>query len=1012
NYNYTAGTFTAGSGTVIYTGTESQVVAPLTYNHLSFTKSTEVATINSPVIVNGNFTTSVGGEVATNADITVAGNITLGAGTTLTENSVIITIAGNWLNNGLFSISNGTVNFNGSAAQAVNATVFNKLVVNKSAGALTLTGNLSFNSDLTVTAGTLDLVTYTANRSNVGGTFILGASTLLKASGANNFPQNFITATMNASSTVEYYGTIAQTVASADYGNLTFSNGGSTPKTFVDNMSVNGNFLINSGATVDPNFSTITLAGNFTNSGTYTPSGSTLYLTGVSKTLTGSTTFYTLLVGGSYVVSSGTSSLAGDLFIQPASSLNFGSNNVSLDGDLTVYGSLTSNGVATFTGTRVQTLQIVNAIVSASTGVINFNGTVAPVLNSNTSPTFATLNINNTAGITPSVPWTVYFACNIAAGASFNGGALTHTFYGNFINNGTVTSSGELRFLPSPPFSSAATIKLDGVSFVSTGKVIFGGTSPITITNVNPAFYIVSVTNTNVAGINPPTGWTITNELFISNGATFNGGSAISHTLAGNVTNNGTLNGQTSTITFTGTPAEINGLGDYDFYNLTIAASADLVLNRAINISRNLVVDGLFTTDGRPVMFDGTTASVISGLAGSVTFDNLEQNKTAATTTLSVPVLVNSELTLTDGIINTTAVNLLTLADNAISSSGTATSFVDGPMKKIGNDTFAFPLGDATFWARLEITPPASVTDAYTAQYFATAYSNTTSMAASPSPVLNNVSSLEYWTCSRTTGTSNVNVKLYWESASRSVIQNYTADLVVARWNGSAWANAGQSAVTPSSPGAVSSNTITSFTVFTFGSLSGASPLPIELLTFNAALNNNQQVDLTWSTASETNNAYFTIEKTSDGIHYETVAVVNGAGNSTQVLHYSAVDVNPYSGVSYYRLKQTDFNGMYSYSDLVAITIENSSTTTTMSIYPNPGNGATVHITMNVVEGQEIVVTITDALGKINFYKNISTTENGKVNYEIKPEQQLSPGIYFVTATTEGKVFSQKLIVE
>lgn len=1011
DYVYTAGTFTCGTGTVAYSGTESQTVAPVAYNHLSFTKSTDVATINSPTTVNGNFTTSTGGEIIANAALTVLGNVTIGAGTSLVENSVNISVGGNWTNNGLFTTNNGTVNFNGTGAQAVNATVFNELVVNKTSGALTLTGNLSIDDDLKVNAGTLDLSTFTANRTNVGGILFLGASCTLKTAGANNFPQNYITQNLHTTSIVEYNGAIAQSVADVDYGDLVFSNGGGTPKTFMDNVLVNGNLTINANATIDPNFVTITLAGNFTNSGTYTPSGSTLILTGASKNITGSTSFYTLVISGSYTVVSGTTTIAGDVTIAPSASLNFGSNNVSLDGDLTVNGSLTSNGVSTFTGTRVQTLQIVNAINSTSTGVINFDGTVAPILNSNTSPTFATLNINNTAGITPSVPWTVYIACNIAAGASFNGGALTHTFYGNFTNNGTVTSGGELRFTPTPPFSSAATIKLDGVSFVSTGKVTFGGTSPITITNVNPSFSLVSITNTNVAGITPPSGWTINDELFIANGSTFNGGTALSHTLGGSLTNNGTLNGQTSTITFTGNPAEINGLGTSNFYNLTVAASADLTVNRGFFISRNFVNDGIFTAAGRNIIFNGSTSSIISGATGSVTFDYLEQNKTAGTTTLSIPVTVTGDLVMTSGILNTTATNLLTLTDDAESTQGNSVSFVDGPMKKIGNDTFTFPLGDGAYWARLAITAPALATDAYTAQYFAVPFSNTTSMAASPSTVLNNVSSIEYWTCNRSAGTSNVKVKLYWQSITRSVIGNYSTDLVVARWNGSAWENNGQSSITAFSPGNVTSNVVTSFTTFSFGSLSGGNVLPIELISFNADLNHENNVDLTWATATETNNDYFTIEKTKDGISFETVAVVDGAGNSTQTLHYADIDNNPYQGVSYYRLKQTDFNGMYSYSNIVAVTVENVPAVS-FNVYPNPGNGTDMNVSMQVTEGQEIVVAITDAMGKLCYSETIQAQSNGDAAYRITPPQQLSRGIYFVSVATQEKMVAQKMIVE
>ena len=98
---------------------------------------------------------------------------------------------------------------------------------------------------------------------------------------------------------------------------------------------------------------------------------------------------------------------------------------------------------------------------------------------------------------------------------------------------------------------------------------------------------------------------------------------------------------------------------------------------------------------------------------------------------------------------------------------------------------------------------------------------------------------------------------------------------------------------------------------FTLATLDNAtSPLPIELLSFNAVLE-NRIVKLTWKTASETNNDFFTLEKSKDGISWESFKTVDGAGSSSSILNYEDYDQNPYSGVSYYRLKQTDFNGAF-----------------------------------------------------------------------------------------------------
>lgn len=107
---------------------------------------------------------------------------------------------------------------------------------------------------------------------------------------------------------------------------------------------------------------------------------------------------------------------------------------------------------------------------------------------------------------------------------------------------------------------------------------------------------------------------------------------------------------------------------------------------------------------------------------------------------------------------------------------------------------------------------------------------------------------------------------------------------------------------------------------FTLGSVVNSTPLPVELLSFNAQMQNNNTVLATWATASEVNNALFTVEKSQDGIDFETVGTVAGAGTSSQTHNYSMPDDNPYVGLSYYRLKQTDYDGSYSYSSIVPVT--------------------------------------------------------------------------------------------
>jgi hypothetical protein len=96
------------------------------------------------------------------------------------------------------------------------------------------------------------------------------------------------------------------------------------------------------------------------------------------------------------------------------------------------------------------------------------------------------------------------------------------------------------------------------------------------------------------------------------------------------------------------------------------------------------------------------------------------------------------------------------------------------------------------------------------------------------------------------------------------------------------------------------------------------SMLPVELVSFYGVRTPKQNV-LFWTTFSETNNDYFLVERSEDGQYWEGLTKVEGAGNSTSVIDYTYYDNHPLEGVSYYRLKQTDFDGNFEYSDIVSI---------------------------------------------------------------------------------------------
>jgi hypothetical protein len=115
-----------------------------------------------------------------------------------------------------------------------------------------------------------------------------------------------------------------------------------------------------------------------------------------------------------------------------------------------------------------------------------------------------------------------------------------------------------------------------------------------------------------------------------------------------------------------------------------------------------------------------------------------------------------------------------------------------------------------------------------------------------------------------------------------------------------------------------------------------ATPLPITLTSFSADAINNSSVAVKWTTASEINNNYFAIERSKDGIEFSELKRVSGAGNSTSIHNYYATDNYPYTSTSYYRLRQTDFDGYSQTFTAAAVHIKASDIPYEIHVYPNP----------------------------------------------------------------------------
>ncbi|WP_314512546.1 hypothetical protein [Xanthocytophaga agilis] len=184
-------------------------------------------------------------------------------------------------------------------------------------------------------------------------------------------------------------------------------------------------------------------------------------------------------------------------------------------------------------------------------------------------------------------------------------------------------------------------------------------------------------------------------------------------------------------------------------------------------------------------------------------------------------------------------------------------------------------------------------------------------------------------------------------------------------------------------------------------------PLPVTFVYVRGAYIEGQ-VKINWATASEENNDYFTIERSTDGKEFTAIATIDGAGNSSNVLSYEFIDNNPAEGVAYYRIKQTDFDEKFAYSRVVSI---NTSAASTLSrVFPNPVSHADyVQVAITDEKGGDIFVTVYDRIGKQCYAGKFST---GTIPSVAVKDFSSASGIYILQARQGNSMIREKLVVQ
>jgi hypothetical protein len=600
------------------------------------------------------------------------------------------------------------------------------------------------------------------------------------------------------------------------------------------------------------------------------------------------------------------------------------------------------------------------------------------------------------------------FSSNFYIGdsAEFNTGNYNHVLEGNFENNGVFTSASGYSFT----FDGTASQQISGSSLTSFSDLIINNASGVFMFadiqvnglldlesgNLNVGSYTLGINGTTDPG----------SQVEVSSLSSLSFGGSNAYTIDDNLfttspsINNLTINNSGGVVAgqqyFT-----INGLlslktGTFDISGKTLTIKGDVS-----RISGSLLTDSSsilnFEENPLPLQLPDDMFS------SSPTILDLTISRSGGITTGNQPITVEGTLILSNGIVNTTGGGIIILTASADVSTdginniaGSVNSHVEGCLRKIGNTAFSFPLGRGGRYAPLSISAPSGggdISGYFTACYYDYSPGADLYDISLLGTGLNHVSEFEYWMLDRS-GTNNVHVTLPWGSHSGQI--NVPADMRVARWNGSEWVSEGNSAFSGNIfSGAVSSDLVSDFSPFTLGSSTGSNALPISLLTFTGR-RDADKILLEWVTATELNNDYFTLEKSTDGENWNEIERIRGAGNSNIMLYYHTYDLNPSQGMQYYRLKQTDYDSHFSYSEIVAVEYVKIIANKPL-VYPNPASSyVTVSIDEESAEGFDL--KIVNSTGKVVLQQN--NLQGRSVTLDVSG---IAQGSYFLEIIVNGE---------
>jgi trimeric autotransporter adhesin len=384
-------------------------------------------------------------------------------------------------------------------------------------------------------------------------------------------------------------------------------------------------------------------------------------------------------------------------------------------------------------------------------------------------------------------------------------------------------------------------------------------------------------------------------------------------------------------------------------YNITLGGN---YTNNATLVSRNIT----FT-------FNGSSAQSINASA-ALSFYRLTMNG-AGGVTLNTPVSVTNTFTLTNGLLTSSSTNKITINSTATISGGSSSSYVDGPLvitlASTSSTTKAFPVGKNGAYrpTSLTITQSTAASTTYTAEIFSGSPTSRTLPAG-----LYSVSSVRYWNieCSNSANVSSVFVRL--EYGSDDNVADPTT-IKIAKSSGSNWINLGGLGSAAGSGFINATSSFNTFSDFVIASSQAPSVLPVKWVTFTGSVKDEKAL-LKWETMSETNTNFYEVLRSNDGIDWKVIGQVAGKNESKN--EYGFTDNDP-SLMNFYRIKETDRDGRFSYSAVITLGVERAST---LVLQPNPSINHQFSCRVDdafVLAGGQVQVSLIDMMGRqmLNF---------------------------------------------